>query len=125
MQKDTEQKTSLSKPLSSTSSNAQPMVSQHVTAQSVNRALVNAGASRDEQILTAGTEIGALLVDGLGDGVLIECPGEDLETLRLMSFGLLQVRNPSAASTIPDTSCSDALRGLESAPGTVRDCQSD
>ena len=49
------------------------------------------GASRDEQILTAGTEIGALLVDGLGDGVLIECPSEDLEVLRLMSFGLLQV----------------------------------
>ena len=49
------------------------------------------GASRDEQILTAGTEIGALLVDGLGDGVLVECPSEDLEILRLMSFGLLQV----------------------------------
>lgn len=49
------------------------------------------GASRDEQILTAGTEIGALLVDGLGDGVLVECPSEDLEVLRLMSFGLLQV----------------------------------
>ncbi len=31
-------------------------------------------------------------MDGLGDGVLIECPEEDLETLRLMSFGLLQVR---------------------------------
>ena len=57
-----------------------------------------AGASRDEQILTSGTEIGALLVDGLGDGVLIECPGEDLETLRLMSFGLLQVRRTLSAS---------------------------
>jgi len=57
----------------------------------------SAGASTDERILTSGTEIGALLVDGLGDGVLIECPGEDLETLRLMSFGLLQVRRVLAA----------------------------
>ena len=38
-----------------------------------------------------GTEVGALLVDGLGDGALIECPGEDLEFLRLMTFGMLQV----------------------------------
>ncbi len=46
--------------------------------------------SRDELILTSGTEIGALLVDGLGDGVAIECPSEDLDFLRTMSFGLLQ-----------------------------------
>ena len=64
-----------------------------------------AGASRDEQILTSGTEIGALLVDGLGDGVLIECPGEDLETLRLMSFGLLQVCSTLSASILPDALC--------------------
>lgn len=57
----------------------------------VNMDVLLTGASRDEQILTSGTEIGALLVDGLGDGVLIECPSEDLEVLRLMSFGLLQV----------------------------------
>ena len=62
--------------------------------------LHTAGASRDEQILTSGAEIGALLVDGLGDGVLIECPGEDLETLRLMSFGLLQ-----ACALLPDRPC--------------------
>ena len=43
-------------------------------------------------MLTSGTEIGALLVDGLGDGVAIECPSENLEFLRLMSFGLLQAR---------------------------------
>ncbi len=49
------------------------------------------GVSRDELVLTSGTEIGALLVDGLGDGVAIECPSEDLDFLRTMSFGLLQV----------------------------------
>ena len=56
------------------------------------RAPWRAGTSRDEIVLTSGTEIGALLVDGLGDGVAIECPSEDLEFLRLMCFGLLQAR---------------------------------
>lgn len=32
--------------------------------------------SRDALVLTAGTEIGALLVDGLGDGALLECDTE-------------------------------------------------
>jgi (E)-4-hydroxy-3-methylbut-2-enyl-diphosphate synthase len=53
--------------------------------------MFGAGASRDEIILTCGTEIGALMVDGLGDGVLVDCPTEDLDFLRTMSFGLLQV----------------------------------
>ena len=51
-------------------------------------------------MLTSGTEIGALLVDGLGDGVAIECPSEDLEFLRLMSFGLLQARASAACETL-------------------------
>lgn len=42
-------------------------------------------------IISTGTEIGGLLVDGLGDGVLVEYPNEDLSFLRTMSFGLLQV----------------------------------
>lgn len=40
-------------------------------------------------MITAGSEIGSLLVDGLGDGVLLEAQGEDLEFLRNTSFGLL------------------------------------
>lgn len=49
------------------------------------------GLTRDEIVLTCGSEIGALLVDGLGDGVLLDCPTEDLDFIRTMSFGLLQV----------------------------------
>jgi hypothetical protein len=37
-------------------------------------------------------QVGGLLVDGLGDGALIEAPHEDLDFLRTTSFGLLQVR---------------------------------
>ena len=49
-------------------------------------------------MISTGTEIGGLLVDGLGDGVLVEYPQEDLSFLRVMSFGLLQVlpRPPSS-----------------------------
>jgi hypothetical protein len=38
-------------------------------------------------------QVGGLLVDGLGDGAIIEAPHEDLEFLRTTSFGLLQVRD--------------------------------
>eukprot|EP00612_Vaucheria_litorea_P005531 CAMPEP_0171462690 /NCGR_PEP_ID=MMETSP0945-20130129/6622_1 /TAXON_ID=109269 /ORGANISM="Vaucheria litorea, Strain CCMP2940" /LENGTH=646 /DNA_ID=CAMNT_0011989257 /DNA_START=287 /DNA_END=2227 /DNA_ORIENTATION=- len=46
--------------------------------------------SNDQFILTIGSEVGAALVDGQGDGVLIEAHGMDLDSLRLTSFGLLQ-----------------------------------
>mmetsp|Transcript_745 Transcript_745/g.2261 ORF Transcript_745/g.2261 Transcript_745/m.2261 type:complete len:737 (+) Transcript_745:186-2396(+) len=45
---------------------------------------------KDTLVISTGTEIGGLLVDGLGDGVLVEYPQEDLSFLRVMSFGLLQ-----------------------------------
>jgi hypothetical protein len=48
--------------------------------------------NRDEIVINTGSLVGGLLVDGLGDGVLIEAPHEDIEYLRTTSFGLLQVR---------------------------------
>lgn len=50
-----------------------------------------AGLTRDEIVLSCGTQVGALLVDGLGDGVLVDSASEDLDFIRTMSFGLLQV----------------------------------
>ncbi len=50
--------------------------------------------TKDDIIITTGAEIGGLLVDGLGDGVLVEAPQlptTELNFLRTMSFGLLQV----------------------------------
>ena len=47
--------------------------------------------SKDELVLTTGSQVGCSLVDGNGDGVLIESNGiSDLNFLRLTSFGLLQ-----------------------------------
>jgi (E)-4-hydroxy-3-methylbut-2-enyl-diphosphate synthase len=48
------------------------------------------GSSRDEIIVNAGSQVGALMVDGLGDGLAVECATEDLDFLRTTSFGLLQ-----------------------------------
>jgi (E)-4-hydroxy-3-methylbut-2-enyl-diphosphate synthase len=45
---------------------------------------------RDDLVIGAGTDAGALLVDGLGDGVLIEAPDQDFDFLRNTSFNLLQ-----------------------------------
>ena len=50
--------------------------------------------TKDDVIITTGSEVGGLLVDGLGDGVLVEAPQlptTELNFLRVMSFGLLQV----------------------------------
>lgn len=41
-------------------------------------------------MIGAGSDAGSLLVDGLGDGLLLEAPGHDFEFLRNTSFNLLQ-----------------------------------
>lgn len=41
-------------------------------------------------VIAAGTNVGALLVDGLGDGLLLEAPDKDFDFLRNTSFNLLQ-----------------------------------
>lgn len=47
-------------------------------------------ACRDDLVIGAGSNAGALLVDGLGDGVLLEAPDQDFDFLRSTSFNLLQ-----------------------------------
>ncbi|KAK1381346.1 (E)-4-hydroxy-3-methylbut-2-enyl diphosphate synthase [Heracleum sosnowskyi] len=48
------------------------------------------GTHRDDLVIGAGTNAGALLVDGLGDGILLEAPDQDFDFLRNTSFNLLQ-----------------------------------
>lgn len=48
------------------------------------------GTVRDEIIISSGAQVGALMVDGRGDGLTVECATEDLDFLRMTSFGLLQ-----------------------------------
>lgn len=45
---------------------------------------------RDDLVIKSGSEAGALLVDGLGDGLMLEAADQDFEFLRTTSFGMLQ-----------------------------------
>lgn len=81
-----------------------------------------AGLTRDEIVLTCGSEIGALLVDGLGDGVLLDCPTEDLDFIRTMSFGLLQgsrMRN-TKTEYVSCPSCGRTLFDLQEVTEQIR-----
>jgi len=46
--------------------------------------------ARDQLVLTVGSQVGCSLVDGMGDGILIEAPQTEVGFLRTTSFGLLQ-----------------------------------
>ena len=84
--------------------------------------LIDAGTKRDDIIITTGTEVGALLCDGLGDGVLVECPSEDLDFLRNMSFGLLQgsrMRN-TKTEYVSCPSCGRTLFDLQEVTDQIR-----
>jgi (E)-4-hydroxy-3-methylbut-2-enyl-diphosphate synthase len=55
----------------------------------------------DDENLTlyAATDIGALLIDGLGDGVWIDSPANTLETINRVSFGILQATRTRITKT--------------------------
>lgn len=66
--------------------------------------------------------MGSLLVDGLGDGALIECPSEDLDFLRTTSFGLLQgsrMRN-TKTEFVSCPSCGRTLFDLQEVTDQIR-----
>ncbi|CAM9578221.1 unnamed protein product, partial [Pylaiella littoralis] len=46
--------------------------------------------TQDMFILSVGAQVGGCLVDGLGDGVMVQAPGLGKEMLRSVCFGLLQ-----------------------------------
>jgi (E)-4-hydroxy-3-methylbut-2-enyl-diphosphate synthase len=50
----------------------------------------NSTMCRDGLVIGAGANVGALLVDGLGDGVFLEAADQEFEFLRDTSFNLLQ-----------------------------------
>ena len=50
----------------------------------------DADYDKERLVLTAGANLGSLLVDGLGDGVMLSSPNLTMDQLRLISFGQLQ-----------------------------------
>ncbi|GLT33806.1 hypothetical protein SLA2020_083670 [Shorea laevis] len=81
------------------------------------------GIHRDDLVIGAGTNAGALLVDGLGDGVLLEAPDQDMDFLRNTSFNLLQgcrMRN-TKTEYVSCPSCGRTLFDLQEISAQIRE----
>ncbi|MBA3957062.1 MAG: (E)-4-hydroxy-3-methylbut-2-enyl-diphosphate synthase [Parachlamydiaceae bacterium] len=77
--------------------------------------------SVDDLIISAATECGALLCDGLGDGIWLEGPFEPA-TLRALSFNILQAARMRAFKTdfISCPSCGRTLFDLQDVTKRIR-----
>ncbi|KAH0712989.1 hypothetical protein KY289_008948 [Solanum tuberosum] len=78
---------------------------------------------RDDLVIGAGTNAGALLVDGLGDGLLLEAPVKDFDFLRNTSFNLLQgcrMRN-TKTEYVSCPSCGRTLFDLQEISAQIRE----
>jgi len=78
---------------------------------------------RDGLVIGAGANVGALLVDGLGDGVLLEAADQEFEFLRDTSFNLLQgcrMRN-TKTEYVSCPSCGRTLFDLQEISAEIRE----
>lgn len=81
------------------------------------------GIHRDDLVIGAGSNAGALLVDGLGDGVLLEAPDKDFDFIRNTSFNLLQgcrMRN-TKTEYVSCPSCGRTLFDLQEISAEIRE----
>ncbi|XP_008807336.1 4-hydroxy-3-methylbut-2-en-1-yl diphosphate synthase (ferredoxin), chloroplastic [Phoenix dactylifera] len=81
------------------------------------------GIHRDDLVIAAGSYAGALLVDGLGDGVLLEASDHDFDFLRNTSFNLLQgcrMRN-TKTEYVSCPSCGRTLFDLQEISAQIRE----
>ncbi len=78
----------------------------------------------DEDIpLHAATDVGGLLIDGLGDGIMLAQPeGGDLKTLNSLAFGILQAARTRITKTeyISCPSCGRTLFDLQETTAHIR-----
>lgn len=79
-------------------------------------------ADTDEVVIRGGSEVGCMLVDGRGDGVCLEHPKQDVEFMRLTSFGMLQgsrMRN-TKTEYVSCPSCGRTLFDLQEVTEQIR-----
>lgn len=82
-----------------------------------------ADIDRDDLVIKAGSEAGAMLVDGLGDGVMLEAPSQDFDFLRTTSFNMLQgcrMRN-TKTEYVSCPSCGRTLFDLQEISAEIRE----
>jgi len=78
---------------------------------------------RDGIVIHSGSCAGALMVDGMGDGVMIEAPHAEADFLRTTSFGLLQgsrMRN-TKTEYVSCPSCGRTLFDLQEVTGKIQE----
>ena len=77
--------------------------------------------SKEDLVIHAGAECGALLCDGLGDGVLFEAP-YSIDFMRNLSFGILQAARMRTSKTdfISCPSCGRTLFDLQDVTKRIR-----
>ncbi len=76
----------------------------------------------DNLMLYAATDLGALLTDGFGDGVLIDAKGQNLALINSTSFGILQATRTRISKTeyISCPSCGRTLFDLQETTQLIR-----
>ncbi|KAL4448645.1 hypothetical protein ABPG75_005864 [Micractinium tetrahymenae] len=80
------------------------------------------GTCRDDIVLQSGSMVGGLMVDGYGDGLVIECATEEADYLRTTAFGLLQgcrMRN-TKTEYVSCPSCGRTLFDLQEVTDQIR-----
>lgn len=81
------------------------------------------GQSQESLIISSGSQVGAMLVDGLGDGVLLEVDDQPLDFLRTTSFGMLQASRMRNTKTeyVSCPSCGRTLFDLQEVTDQIRE----
>jgi (E)-4-hydroxy-3-methylbut-2-enyl-diphosphate synthase len=80
------------------------------------------GLTDEELTLYTSTDMGGLLIDGLGDGVWITAPSSKLETINSISFGILQATRTRISRTeyISCPSCGRTQFDLQETTALIR-----
>ncbi len=78
--------------------------------------------STDDLMLYSATDLGALLVDGLGDGIWLGATDASLETINRTGFGILQATRTRISKTeyISCPSCGRTLFDLQETTARIR-----
>jgi (E)-4-hydroxy-3-methylbut-2-enyl-diphosphate synthase len=92
--------------------------------QIINPVIINAIYQEDEEhfMLFASTDIGALLIDGFGDGLLVEAAEVSLNRINEICFGILQAARTRISKTeyISCPSCGRTLFDLQETTAMIR-----
>jgi (E)-4-hydroxy-3-methylbut-2-enyl-diphosphate synthase len=78
--------------------------------------------SEDEFMLYSATDCGALLIDGLGDGILLSAPNIPMQRVNSTAFGILQATRTRISNTeyISGPSCGRTLFDLQETTAKIR-----